>query len=193
MNKADLRYVQCEQMIKDAFIGLIEEKGYRNITIKEISKRAIINRKTFYNHYESVEELFGNLLKTTIDDLMKDLVRDDPNNYAASPKELHDDIILFLHNLTNNKRIFTILTNDSSNYELTRQLAKQLLQRLFNKVATVYFYKRVKNVPIELLSSSLTAVFVMSIAWYIENMDKYSEEDIAEIYMELISNKLFRD
>ncbi|TEB07957.1 DNA-binding transcriptional regulator EnvR [Pelotomaculum schinkii] len=73
VNQADLRVVRSKKMIKDAFVDLIEKEGYENITIKDIAKRAMINRKTFYSHYESKAVLFDEIVKDTLDLLMQNL------------------------------------------------------------------------------------------------------------------------
>lgn len=68
-NKTDLRVIKSEKAIRDAFLELIKEKGYANITITDISNRAMINRKTFYMHYDSKEVLYD----TLVNEFMKTL------------------------------------------------------------------------------------------------------------------------
>ncbi|MCD7904620.1 MAG: TetR/AcrR family transcriptional regulator [Clostridiales bacterium] len=68
-NKTDLRVIKSEKAIRDAFLELIKEKGYANITITDISNRAMINRKTFYMHYDSKEALYD----TLVNEFMKTL------------------------------------------------------------------------------------------------------------------------
>ncbi|HVI41382.1 MAG TPA: TetR/AcrR family transcriptional regulator, partial [Anaerovoracaceae bacterium] len=105
MNQADLRVVRSKKLIREAFIDLIEEKGYKNITIKEISKKAMVNRKTFYNHYDSVDALFADILRTTMDLLLEDLrYKDLRTNYPSSSEDIYGEIRILLHNLSNNKR-----------------------------------------------------------------------------------------
>ena len=45
--KIDLRVKRTNKMIMEAFIHLVEAKGYDNITIQEIADEAMINRATF--------------------------------------------------------------------------------------------------------------------------------------------------
>ena len=54
---ADLRVVKTEEAIQKAFKEMICEMDYENLTVKELTERARINRKTFYLHYESLDEL----------------------------------------------------------------------------------------------------------------------------------------
>ena len=47
----DLRVVKTKSLIKGAFIELVEEKGFDNVSVKDICLKAQINRNTFYLHY----------------------------------------------------------------------------------------------------------------------------------------------
>ena len=51
MNKNDLRVVKTKAGIRKAFVELLAEKSFEEITVKEILERAVINRTTFYRHY----------------------------------------------------------------------------------------------------------------------------------------------
>lgn len=55
--KTDPRILRTRQLILDAFYALISNKDIKNITIGDITKRATINRATFYAHYADKYEL----------------------------------------------------------------------------------------------------------------------------------------
>ncbi len=57
----DLRVVKTRRTIKNALIELVAEKELSDITISELSKRAQINRKTFYRHYKAVPDVVTEL------------------------------------------------------------------------------------------------------------------------------------
>ena len=57
--KTDLRIIKTKKAIKTAFLNLLKENKYHNITISAISETALINRKTFYAHYETKDELYA--------------------------------------------------------------------------------------------------------------------------------------
>lgn len=43
--------------IMEAFILLLEEKSFSEITIKEITKKAGVNRSTYYRNFDSKEDI----------------------------------------------------------------------------------------------------------------------------------------
>lgn len=60
-SKTDLRVIRTKKSIRDAFCDMIMEMDYQEITIKELTQRAMINRNTFYLHYNSIDDLLEEL------------------------------------------------------------------------------------------------------------------------------------
>lgn len=59
--KQDLRFIKNENLIQKTFREMIAETEYSKISIKELTERAQINRKTFYLHYPSLDHLLTSL------------------------------------------------------------------------------------------------------------------------------------
>ncbi len=57
----DLRVIKTREAIHNAFKQMICDMDYDEITIKELTQRAQINRKTFYLHYGSLDDLLEEL------------------------------------------------------------------------------------------------------------------------------------
>lgn len=55
--KEDLRAKRTRAFIRKTFEEMICEMDFEKITVKELTERAMINRKTFYLHYDSLEDL----------------------------------------------------------------------------------------------------------------------------------------
>ncbi|GAA3714510.1 TetR/AcrR family transcriptional regulator [Salinicoccus jeotgali] len=67
--KKDLRVQKTLQSIDDAIIKLLKEKSFENITIKDISDEAMINRGTFYSHYSDKYELIESFQVALVSDI----------------------------------------------------------------------------------------------------------------------------
>lgn len=65
--KQDLRVIKTQNNIKTTFIRLLEEKNFNSITVQNILDEALINRKTFYNHfydkYDLAEKIINEFLE----------------------------------------------------------------------------------------------------------------------------------
>lgn len=67
MNKAESKYFNTAARMDEAFLALLEEKDYDYITIKELCKKAQVNRSTFYLHYENMNDLLSESVSYIID------------------------------------------------------------------------------------------------------------------------------
>lgn len=61
-NKSDRRTLYTKNSIHDAYMDLIKEKPSDKISITELCQRADINRGTFYLHYNTVEDVSGEII-----------------------------------------------------------------------------------------------------------------------------------
>lgn len=61
--KIDLRVKKTRAAIKSSFKEMIMEMSPSEITVKELSDRAMIHRKTFYLHYTCIEALFEDMVQ----------------------------------------------------------------------------------------------------------------------------------
>lgn len=65
-NHEDPRITRTRNLIFNAYLELLQEKGFPNLTVQEVAERAGINRVTFYSHFAdkyalldfSIRELF---------------------------------------------------------------------------------------------------------------------------------------
>lgn len=55
--KNNLRYKKSSEKIETAFLTLILNHKYEDITISQVCKQAEINRSTFYCHYDDINDL----------------------------------------------------------------------------------------------------------------------------------------
>ena len=67
-NVTDLRIVKTRTNIKNSLIDLLAEKNVSKITVTELAEKAMINRKTFYRHYNTVQDV--------VDDINYDIIND---------------------------------------------------------------------------------------------------------------------
>lgn len=67
------------KLLKDALLVLMEEKDYQDISISQLCERAGVSRKTFYRHYNRIDDILKQLLQEfagqTAQMMMKEVVR----------------------------------------------------------------------------------------------------------------------
>ena len=55
--KQDRRVRRTQKLLKDSLVTLMQEKEFKNISVKDITDRADLNRGTFYLHYTDTYHL----------------------------------------------------------------------------------------------------------------------------------------
>lgn len=93
--KEDLRVRKTREAIHSTFKEMICEMDYDQITIKELTERAQINRKTFYLHYTGLDDLLAELQDEIAENFIKRKVS------YSSMKDIRDLIRLFFESAAN--------------------------------------------------------------------------------------------
>ena len=112
--KEDLRVVKTRQAIDSAFTSLIEEKGFENVKIIDIAKRANVNRNTIYLHYSSKEEIIESLIDRTFSSAVADF---DINTYIkarVNRKKLYEMFNAIFALINENIELYRIILTDQN-------------------------------------------------------------------------------
>ena len=65
-SKTDPRILRTRKLIMDSFVELSAKKEFKDITIKDITTEAMINRSTFYYHFEDIYDLLEKALSEVL-------------------------------------------------------------------------------------------------------------------------------
>ena len=90
--KVDRRIAKTKKAIYRAFAQLLSEKNINDITIKDIADRADINRKTFYNYYDGIYELTGEIENKIIDSFEKVIREHNVNELLQIEEDLISEL-----------------------------------------------------------------------------------------------------
>ena len=71
----DIRIVKTRRIIHSSIIQLLKTKHLSDISITELCQTAMINRKTFYMHYKTVEDAFSDIETLTINAYTANLIK----------------------------------------------------------------------------------------------------------------------
>ncbi len=55
--KVDRRVQRTKQLLREALVALIREKGFESLSVQDIIDRANVGRATFYAHFDNKEDL----------------------------------------------------------------------------------------------------------------------------------------
>lgn len=126
----DRRVLRTKKNIRQAFLHLLSEKSLSQITVKELSDLADINRKTFYMYYSNIEDIFAELE----DELVLKLVH--VFEKELFQKEMFNSYSFFEnlnHTIQEDIDLYRILNHSD--------LLPHLIQRAKNALIEVFFRK----------------------------------------------------
>ncbi|OON96792.1 MAG: hypothetical protein ATN36_04790 [Epulopiscium sp. Nele67-Bin005] len=98
---SDRRTIYTKQIIKKAFLHLLNDHSLEQLTVKGLCLEADINRATFYRHYQDIYYLFEEIRTELLNTISVTVVRDMAN-------------INFLTIIYNNQGFYTELFRTSS-------------------------------------------------------------------------------
>lgn len=104
MNKLDERIIKTRKNIELAIFSLLKEKSLGDISVTELCKESGITRRTFYLHYDSVQQLFEGLMKKLLSELDESILKVKHNR--MNTKSLH--ITALLQHVSDNQYFYEI-------------------------------------------------------------------------------------
>lgn len=182
--KMDLRIRRTRGAIQDAFISLMREKEYASITVTDISERADINRKTFYAHYETKEQLLVQLIRAMFQDLMGTLMYG--KSTGADAEQLKADLECFFAKVdAYREQIDTLMTPQTS--ALTFSIADEVILSGMDKEGVI---QKANDVMVrEMYVSRIKNFLFTAMDWRMEH-STYSPTQAAMLYADMMRTSL---
>lgn len=125
MNSNDRRVRKTQTALKDALIKLLDKKDLHQITLKELTEFADINRSTFYAHYQGIYELYEQLEEDVIKELNSVVKIDTSHNYKGRYEALVDYVY-------RNARLSKVLLGENSGNKFIDLICSLLEENYLN-------------------------------------------------------------
>ena len=184
--KRDRRLVRTKKVIIAALMQLLTEKDLSEITVTELAERAGINRKTFYLHYDRVEDI--------IEDFGEDLLNY-PDRVMRTHIETNGRInirVLFgaiNSAITENLEFFRIFVRSGAYHIFISSSMRSEYIRNLRASMELYFRGGLLLSPyvMEFLVSGVAAMYIK---WLDTELPTESLDDLSESAARLVSSAL---
>ena len=90
IKKDDRRTIRTKRDLANALFELLQEKNLDDITVQDITDRALISKTTFYNNFNDKSELLTFLLRRSIDDVLEKI---ELSNRNINPVDFLNEVI----------------------------------------------------------------------------------------------------
>ena len=182
--QTDLRIRRTHKFLQEAMIELITEKGFDAITVGDIAERAMINRATFYRHYQDKYDLVAKIFEETANQLvenMKPFNKDTSQSETENPPEIW--IQLFEHVAEHARLYRAMLGKNGSPWFATRMREHIIKLLLEDEKQWKHQMKPRQQVdpamPPELPAMQLSHVLIGTIVWWLESEKSYTPRQMA--------------
>lgn len=184
MKKTDPRVLRTQQMLRNALISLILERGYDDINVGDITDRAGLRRATFYLHYRTKEELLFSIMQEILNELMEKM-KSLPDYPFGEKFLLAEQRITFQH-VQERADLYRAILSGQGAAQATRNIRDYLAAQIRDK----YVIAKGSNfpMPIDVLANYLVAVKLSMIIWWLEKGMPYSPEEMATMCARLALN-----
>lgn len=175
---------RTRQLIKESLMQLIEEKGFSNVTVKDLTLTAGINRGTFYLHYLDKYDLLEQMeieLLEGLEEYMHIL------NYqemlechkANTP---YDPLVQVFQYLKQKGRILSGLLGAKGDPAFSQKLKSFLKNGVFAGLIDSF---QDESIPKQYFSAFATSAYLGIIEDWLNSDMKQSSEEMAIIYVKI--------
>lgn len=178
--KVDLRVIKTKKILYETLIELMKTKTFEEIKVSDICTKALINRSTFYAHYEDKYELLLEFINSLKEEFINELSK---NKNILNTREYYLEMIrLFLDHIENKKDIYNAIMINNRN---------SIMMDILSSVANNEVIKKMESsnistkVPANIIAKFyLGGVLNLGIEW-LRDTNKNSKEEIIK-YLEIL-------
>lgn len=206
---ADLRVRRTHMLLREALIDLIGEKGFDAVTVENIAERAMVNRATFYRHYQDKYALVAGIFQEAADQLISELgppagdietVEQILNEWGRSPEQ-PDGLAMspsarawtvFWEHFARHARLYRAMLGKHGSPWFVAQMRSYTAEMLRQRLLAVHLLARRKaddaaTIPEEVIIMSLASWFVGTVTWWLEDGMTYTPFQMAGWSLRLIA------
>jgi AcrR family transcriptional regulator len=187
----DLRSERTRVFIQNALIDLIEQRGFDGVSVRDISRQAMVNRATFYRYYRDkyhlVEDIFKSAVARLAAEIGPPLVIQEASDLTTALKDKQKQaawVGLFEHFASNSRMYLAMLSGKGSAWFQYR-MREDLRSFLKGKVQGKQQKKDSLPIPVEVARCFfVNAIVGVAHQWLEEGM-KYSASQMAQWFLSI--------
>ena len=175
----DRRILKTRKTIMDAFFRLIVKHDYSKITVKDIIDEANVGRSTFYDHFETKDDVLITYSKELFEHIFNPEMNIEAHCFIDS-STLDKKITHILYHLLENKEVIKgIFRSEGSTIFIS------YFRKYINKFAS-FFKEEIKGVPYEFIENHIFGSFIEMVRYWVNNGFIESPEELADYYFKLL-------
>lgn len=187
--KKDLRVLRSQKMIVSAFMKLVAEKGYSNVSVQDIADEAMINRATFYAHFKDKDDLFESIFTRYLTVLTSVLdVTQLIKGNKIQVRHIEHLLTEMYDVVDKNRPFFKVILSGNSQEIFREKLAKIVYEKYIDIFAKLRITENEVEIPIGFVIEYMSAIYISTMHWWINNDSDMTSAQLATLVVKLIGN-----
>ncbi len=178
--KPDRRIQRTRQLLRDALLALIADKGYHNITVQDVTDRANIARTTFYLHYKDIDDLLFSSMADMYEDLFTRWLENPPTIQNLQNGQPYSSIDDFEH-VAQYAQFYRIMMSENGSMKFLVRVQQYLTQAMESTLQRCLPPGHEPTMPLPLLAAILAGIEIGVMMWWIQNDMPYTPEVMARM------------
>jgi len=174
--KQDRRIRRTKKLLKDSLISLMEEKEFKNISVKDITELADLNRGTFYLHYNDTYHLLQDIEDEVLHDFQEMI-----NGYKHSfqPDTLLPVLNPVIHYVADHTAICRILFENSSSTDFLNRFHSLIYEN--GREIIKAMYPQSEETTMQYFFEYITYGLIGMLKRWLETGKRMPEQKLAEL------------
>ena len=185
--KTDLRIVKTKKILFNSLLNLMKIKNFEKIKISDICEESLVNRSTFYAHYDDKYELLIDLFEERKLSLLK--VFEGNENKAFSKEYLMELLSILIDHIEENKEIYSAILANNRNGILIDFLIDAIERDVSEKLKGNSEIK-ISDLPIDIIVKFYVGGLINIGIDCITRTKKYSKKELLLYIDKLIPDKI---
>lgn len=179
--KLDRRVVRTRQLLRDALMKLILEKGYDAVTVQDITDEANLGRATFYLHYQDKEDLLSRSLAEIYDELVTRL---EPLDWQHLLAEQQSPSLIAFQHAAENRDLYRVLLRGQGATLIVRRIQQYIAGVVVQQFSHLPLTQS-QPVALELVANHIAGSLIAMLTWWLENDTPHPPEYMAQVFSQL--------
>lgn len=188
--KMDLRIKRTYKLLINAIRELLNDRPYDKITVTDICKEAMINRATFYKHFEDKYHLLMFAIKEIQDDFNNSNLNssDDFNNPKPYYLRIFRNVLEYLDS---NPQFHQLLLATSETTPIMSTIYQATIDDITSKLEFNESIGLTHTIPISVIANFYAGALISATHYWLKNRQSVSIDEMVSYIEKLINESGF--
>lgn len=186
----DLRVQRTRRDLRNALVRLADEQSFDAVTVGQIAALAMVNRASFYRHYEDKEDLAVDVLAQKLIELARAEPSQGPGASVDNDLRRESGTQLFTH-FAQHRRLYQPLLGYPRNRRFMIRVRELLSTQINERIRSVDPIADEARMPSEVVAAFTVESLLGVIAWWLDRGVPYPPQQMATWFTLFVDHGYF--